>query len=112
MLLGESNACVGSSTSSAIGEDQWDNNRGPHGLGEVNDAGKEFLHFLSLTEATVCTTRFQKKDIYKCTWQHPKSKEWHCIDYGIVRTRRCLDASVKHGAECNTDLELLCVRWG
>ena len=42
------------------------------------------MHFLSLKEATVCNTWFNKKDIYKCTWQHPKSKKWHCIDHAIV----------------------------
>ena len=50
-------------------------------------AGKELLHFLSLNEATVCNTWFMKKDIYKGTWQHHRSKNWHCIDYAIVRTR-------------------------
>ena len=79
----------------------------------MNDAGKELLSFLSLNEATACNTWFQKNDIYKCTWQHPKSKSWHCIDYAIVRARdrrRCLDASVKRGAECNTDHQLLRIK--
>ena len=87
--------------------------RGPHGFGKMNDAGKELLSFLSLNEATACNTWFQKNDIYKCTWQHPKSKSWHCIDYAIVRARdrrRCLDASVKRGAECNTDHQLLRIK--
>ena len=113
VMLGHFNARVGSSSSRAMEEDQWDKNRGPHGFGEVNDAGKEFLHFLSLNEATACNTWFQKKDIHKCTWQHPKSKKWHCIDYAIVRARdqrRCLDASVEWGAECSTDHQLLRVK--
>ena len=109
-MLGDFNARVGSSSSK---ENQWDKNRGPHGFGDVNDAGKEFLHFLSPNEATTCNTWFQKKDIHKCTWQHLKSKKWHCIDYAIVRARdkrRCLDASDKRGAECNTDHQLLRVK--
>ena len=94
-------------------EDHWEKSRGPRGFGEMNDAGKELLSFLSLNEATVCNTWFQKKDLYKCTWQHPKSKRWHCIDYAVVRARdrrRCLDASVKRGAECNTDHQLLRIK--
>ena len=94
-------------------EDHWEKSRGPHGFGKMNDAGKELLSFLSSNEATVCNTWFQKKDAYKCTWQHPKSKRWHCIDYAIVRARerrRCLDASVKRGAECNTDHQLLRIK--
>ena len=62
-MLGDFNVRVGSSTRSAMEEDQWENNRGPHGFGETNNAGKELLHFLSLNEATVCNTWFQKKAI-------------------------------------------------
>ena len=61
----------------------------------------------------MCNTWFTKKDIQKQTWQHPKSKKWHCIDYAVLRQkdrRRCLDACVKRGAECNTDHQLLRIR--
>lgn len=36
--------------------------RGPHGFGALNDAGKEFLSFLSVNEATLCNTWFKKRD--------------------------------------------------
>ena len=111
VILGDFNARVGARNH--VEEDQWQGSRGPHGLGEANDAGKELLSFLSLNEATICNTWFQKAAIYKGTWQHPKSKKWHCIDYAIVRAtdrRRCLDASVKRGAECNTDHQLLRIK--
>ena len=48
---------------------------------------------------------------YKQTWQHPKSKQWSCIDFVIThqRDRRmCVDPSVRRGAECNTDHQMLC----
>ena len=86
--------------------------RGPHGLAEMNDAGKELLSFLELNEARVCNTWFEKKVIHS-TWQHPKSKKWHCIDYAIMRQKdhaRCIDAAVKRGAECNTDHQLLRIK--
>ena len=108
IVLGDFNARLGSRTNS---EDS--KSRGPHGIGELNCAGKELLDFLSLNEATACNTWFKKKDIHKHTWQHPKSKKWHCIDYAITRSkdrRRCLDASVKRGAECNTDHQLLRIK--
>ena len=111
VILGDFNTHVGSRDPAK--EDYWGKSSGPHGFGKMNDAGKERLSFLSLNEATVCNTLFQKNDIYKCTWQHPKSKSWHCIDYAIVRARdrrRCLDASVKRGAECNTDHQLLRIK--
>lgn len=34
--------------------------KGPVELGEVNDAGKEFLNFLLLYEASICNTLFAK----------------------------------------------------
>ena len=94
-------------------DDQWANVRGPHGFGEMNDAGKEFLLFLSVNEATVCNTWFMKRDINKHTWQHPKSKKWHCIDYAAVRQRDrrlCVDAAVMRGAECHTDHQMLRIK--
>ncbi len=68
----------------------------------MNEAGRELLTFLTINDATVCNTWFQKKAIQKDTWQHPKSKQWHCIDYTIVRQslhRKCVDAFVKDGAD-------------
>ena len=100
MLLGDFNACVGSREGS---DDPWWYERGPHGHGVMNEAGNELLSFLSVNGATVCNTWFAKKDINKCTWQHPKSKRWHCIDYAIVRKSerwRCMDAMVMRGALC------------
>ena len=85
--------------------DVWGSVRGPHGYGEPNDAGKELLAFLCANKATLCNTWFSKKDIHKQTWQHPKSKKWHCIDFGIMRQKdgpKCLDAGVMRGAECHT----------
>ena len=38
---------------------------------------------ISLNEAPVCNTWFEKKVIHKQTWQHRKSKQWHCIDFAI-----------------------------
>ena len=70
IVLGDFNARVGSR--SPVDNNHW---------------GKDFLHLLSLNEATVCNKWFKKKDIYKCTWQHPKSKKWHCIDH-------CIEGSV------------------
>ena len=107
-VLGEFNAQVGARN--CIDQDQWQRSRSPHGIGEANNAGKELLSFLCLNEATTCNTWFQRKEIYKGTWQHPTTKGWHCIDYAIMRAtdrRRFLDISVKRGAECNIDHRLL-----
>ena len=79
----------------------------------MNEAGREFLAFLATNEATICNTWFKKKKIRKYTWQHPRSKVWHCIDYAVVRQknrRMCLDANVMRGAECHTEHKLLQVK--
>ena len=92
--------------------DRWRLVRGPHGYGVFNDAGKELLSFLSVHWATVCNTWFAKKAIHQQAWQHPKSKQWSCIDYVIMSQsdrRMCLDLAVKRGAECNTDHQCVCV---
>ncbi len=74
VMLDDFNALVGS----RVVDDLWWYERG---YGNLNEAGKELLSFLSTNEATVCNTWFKKRDMSKQTWQHPKSKRWHCIDY-------------------------------
>ncbi len=78
VLLGDSIACVGSRE--CAGE-EWSSVRGLHGFGCTNDSGKELLSFLALHEAMVCNTWF-RKNIYNQTGQHPKFRQWHCLDYG------------------------------
>ncbi len=70
MMLGDFNARVGSRRSE---DDEWWYERGPHGHGVLNEAGRELLSFLSTNEATVCNTWFAKKNIYKQTWQGQNS---------------------------------------
>ena len=99
-MLGDFNARVGSGVNS---NDLWLNERGPHGYGELNEAGKELLSFLSVNEATVCNTWFQKWPINKATWQHPGTKKGHCIDFAIRRQSQ-------HSGECNTNHQMLRVK--
>ena len=110
IILGDFNARVGSREDE---DDMWAAVRGPHGLGVVNDAGRELLSFLSSHQATICNTWFEKKAIHKQTWQHPKSRLWNCIDFVVMKQRdrrRCLDVAVKRGAVCNTDHHLVVVK--
>ena len=107
VILGDFNARVGSR---GADDDQWWRVRGPCGLGMVNEAGAELLNFLLLNGTTICNTWFQKRNIHGQTWQHPKTRNWHCIDYVMMREkdhRRCVDVEVKRGAECHTDHQLL-----
>ena len=64
----------------------------------------------SLNGLVVLNTVFEKKRIHKFTWQHPGSKQWHCIDYVIMRQRQrhmCCDVTVLRTADCWTDHKLL-----
>ena len=60
-MMGDFNVRVGSR--GVNDDDEW-YKRGPHRYGELNVAGRELLSFLSINEATVCNTRFKKKDIH------------------------------------------------
>ena len=46
-------------------------------------------------------------------WRHPKSGKWHCIDYVLMQQKHrssCLDVSVKRGAVCDTDHNMVCLK--
>ena len=54
---------------------------------------------LSADALSNMNTSFEKRDVYKYTWQHPGSKLWHCIDYILMRLHErefCHDESVLH----------------
>ena len=59
-MLGDFNAHVGFRRV----DDEWWYERGPHGYGDLNEAGEEMLSFLSTNEATICNSWFKKKDIH------------------------------------------------
>ena len=63
VVLGDFNARVGSRGE----KDEWWYERGPNGIGELNEAGRELLSFLSTNEATVCNTWFEKRPARKVT---------------------------------------------
>ena len=51
-----------------------------------------------------------KADKFTTTWMHPRSKQWHLIDYIIVRQRDLRDVCITRamrGAECWTDHRLI-----
>ena len=107
LIVGDLNAGVGSGKD---GRGEWDAVRGRHGVGQTNEAGEVLLSWCSQNGLLVMNTVFQKKSIQKYTWQHPGNKQWHCIDYVIMRQRQrqmCCDVSVLRSADCWTDHKLL-----
>ena len=61
-------------------------------------------------ELSITNTVFRQADKFKTTWMHPRSKQWHLIDYIIVRQRDLRDVCITRamrGAECWTDHRLI-----
>ena len=108
ILLGDFNAGVGLIQSAG----PWYGTCGDNGIGETNDAGLELVQFFTCNSLTVCNTWFAKQRIHKYTWQHLRSKKWHCIDYAIVRRQdllACTDCHIIRSAECSTDHTPVCL---
>ena len=84
----------------------WRGVVGCHSVGNLNINGLLLLsrcteHMLSITN-----TIFYQADKYKTTWMHPRSKQWHLIDFVIVKQRDIQDVRITHAmcsAECWTD---------
>uniref|UniRef100_H3AWN5 Endonuclease/exonuclease/phosphatase domain-containing protein n=1 Tax=Latimeria chalumnae TaxID=7897 RepID=H3AWN5_LATCH len=95
ILLGDFNVRVG-----------WDSNMwrgtiGKEGVGKANPNGILLLSKCVAHDLVITNTIFRQRDGYKTTWQHPRSKQWHLLDYVIVRAR------VMRGADdCWTDHRL------
>ncbi|BHF61078.1 hypothetical protein SprV_0100404900 [Sparganum proliferum] len=80
-VLGDFNARVGTDHTA------WRGVLGPHGLRGPNDNGLLLLrtcaeHLLILTNTFFCLPEREK-----ATWRHPRSRQWHWLDYVLVRSR-------------------------
>ena len=94
-----------------VGKDQasWKEILGSQGVGKINSNGL-LLSKCAEHELRVTDTVFRQADKFKTTWMHPRSKQWHLIDYIIVRQRDLRDVCITRamrGAECWTDHRLI-----
>ncbi|BHF81620.1 hypothetical protein SprV_0802475300 [Sparganum proliferum] len=104
IVLGDFNAPVGTDHTA------WRGVLGPHGLRGSNDNGLLLLrtcaeHRLILTNAFFCLPEREK-----ATWRHPRSRQWHLLDYVLVRRRDQRDVLVTKaiaGADGWTDHRLV-----
>ena len=104
ILLGDFNARVGADCRS------WKGVLGPHGTGKLNSNGLMLLSFCAESHLTITNTLFRQADKYKTSWMHPRSKQWHLIDFAICRQRDIRDIRITRamrGAECWTDHRLI-----
>ena len=102
--MGDFNARVGKDKAS------WKRILGSQGVGKMNINCLLLLCKCAEHEPCITNTVFRQADKFKTTWMHPWSKQWHLIDYIIVRQRDLRDVCITRamrGAECWTDHRLI-----
>lgn len=79
VLLGDFNARVGSDYQT------WPGVIGMHGAGKCNSNGLLLLKTCTTHNLSITNTMFRLPTRYKTSWMHPRSQNWHLIDYVIIR---------------------------
>nr|VZI36771.1 unnamed protein product [Spirometra erinaceieuropaei] len=88
IVLGDFNARVGTDHATRRG------GLGPHGLRGSNDNGLLLLSTCSEHHLILTNTFFCLPEREKATWRHPRSRQWHLLDYVLVRRRDQRDVLV------------------
>ena len=104
VVLGDFNARVGSDFQLYKGI------IGRYGVGKCNDNGELLLEFCARNNLVITNTLFRHKTKHINTWQHPRSKHWHLLDYVLVNNSNqaaVMDTRVMRGANCSTDHKLV-----
>nr|VZI51122.1 unnamed protein product [Spirometra erinaceieuropaei] len=104
IVLGDFNARVSSDHTA------WRGVLGPHGLRGSNDNGLLLLRTCAEHRLILTNTFFCLMEREKATWKHPRSRQWHLLDYFLVRRRDQRDVLVAKaiaGADGWTDHRLV-----
>nr|VZI50832.1 unnamed protein product [Spirometra erinaceieuropaei] len=104
IVLGDFNARVDTDHTA------WRGVLGPHGLRGSNDNGLLLLRTCAEHRLTLTNTFFCLPVREKATWRHPRSRQWHLLDYVLVRRRDQRDVQVTKaiaGADGWTDHRLV-----
>ncbi|BHF79730.1 hypothetical protein SprV_0702285300 [Sparganum proliferum] len=104
VVLGEFNDRVGTDHTA------WRGVLGPHGLRGSNDNGLLLLRTCAEHRLILTNTFFCLPEREKATWRHPRSRQWHLLDYVLVRRRDQRDVLVTKaiaGADGWTDHRLV-----
>nr|VZI41512.1 unnamed protein product [Spirometra erinaceieuropaei] len=81
IVLGDFNARVGTDHAA------WRGVLGSHGLRGSNDNGLMLLRTCAEHRLILTNTFFCLPEREKATWRHPRSSQWHLLDYVLVRRR-------------------------
>nr|VZH96042.1 unnamed protein product [Spirometra erinaceieuropaei] len=104
IVLGDFNARVDTDHTA------WRGVLGPHGLRGSNDNGLLLLRTCAEHRLILTNTFFCLPEREKATWRHPRSRQWHLLDYVLVRRRDQRDVLVTKaiaGADGWTDHRLV-----
>ncbi|BHF57824.1 hypothetical protein SprV_0100077000 [Sparganum proliferum] len=104
VVLGDFNARVGTDHAA------WRRVLGPHGLRGSNDNGLLLLRTCAEHRVILTNTFFCLPEREKATWKHLRSRQWHLLDYVLVRKRDQRDVLVTKaiaGADGWTDHRLV-----
>ncbi|BHF78342.1 hypothetical protein SprV_0602145500 [Sparganum proliferum] len=83
---------------------------GTHGLNGSSDNGLLLLRTCAEHRPILTNTHFRLRKREKATWMHPRSRQWHLLDYVLVRRRDQRDVLVTKaipGADGWTDHRLV-----
>ena len=100
VILGDFNARVGTDWNT------WEGVLGRHSTGKCNSNGKLLLETCTAHNLLITNSVFQLPHRKKVSWKHPRSKQWHLLDYVIVRQQDRQDVRITKamcGADCWTD---------
>nr|VZI50405.1 unnamed protein product [Spirometra erinaceieuropaei] len=104
IVLGDFNARVGTDHTA------WRGVLGAHGLRGSNDNGLLLFRTCAEHRLILTNTFFCLPERDKATWRHPRSRQWHLLDYVLVRWRDQRDVLVTKaiaGADGWTDHRLV-----
>nr|VZI38258.1 unnamed protein product [Spirometra erinaceieuropaei] len=104
IVLGDFNARVGTDHTA------WRGVLGPHGLRRSNDNGLLLLRTCAEHRLILTNTFFCLPEREKAIWRHPRSRQWHLLDYVLIRSRDQRDVLVTKaiaGADGWTDHRLV-----
>ncbi|CAF2594900.1 unnamed protein product [Rotaria sp. Silwood2] len=82
LIMGDFNARVGveqtSSAQTVVGK---------HAVDKQNQNGRRLVDFCLFNGFVITNTFFPHKPVHQTTWMHPKTKQWHMLDYVLVNRK-------------------------